>query len=95
MKKTGLTIDMIRGKMDELVGQNINMQVCRGRKQIRNYTGTVENAFSRVFVVKLEKKEGAIDSLSYSYSDILCGDVVIKDKEMNMDALAIEQMEIG
>jgi len=80
MKKSGLNINDIREKMDELVGKNIDMQVCRGRKQIRNYSGTVENAFSRVFVVKLEKKEGAVDSLSYSYSDILCGDVVVNEK---------------
>ncbi|MCL2570035.1 MAG: Veg family protein [Firmicutes bacterium] len=79
MKKGVLTIDMVREKIDELVGKNINMQVCRGRKQIKKYTGVIENAFSRVFVVKLDKKEGAVESLSYSYSDILCGDVVIND----------------
>jgi len=78
-KKESLTIDMIRAKIDELVGKNIIMQVCRGRKQIRHYSGTIENAFSKVFVVKLAQKEGAIDSLSYSYSDILCGEVIVSE----------------
>ena len=78
-KKDALTIDMIRAKIDELVGKNIIMQVCRGRKQIRHYNGIIENAFSKVFVVKLRERDGAVDSLAYSYSDILCGEVVVNE----------------
>ncbi|MCL2846309.1 MAG: Veg family protein [Firmicutes bacterium] len=72
-KKNGLTIDMIRQKIDEMVGQDIKMQVCRGRKQVHNYRGVIENAFSRVFVVRINDT----DALTYSYSDILCGEVQV------------------
>ncbi|MCL2851182.1 MAG: Veg family protein [Firmicutes bacterium] len=78
-KPTGPSIDTIRQKIDEMVGRNISMTVCRGRKQYKHYDGIVQSAFPRVFVVRLSKKEGAIDSLSYSYNDILCGEVVINE----------------
>ena len=77
MKKQTLSIDTIRNKINELVGKNIYMEVCRGRKQIKKYNGVVENTFARVFVVKLSGNE-IVKSLSYSYSDVLCGEVVIK-----------------
>jgi len=77
-KATGPSIDTIRQKIDEMIGKNVSMTVCRGRKQVKYYDGVMQNAHPRVFVVKLLKKEGAIDSLSYSYNDILCGEVVIE-----------------
>ena len=78
MRKTGLSIDAIREKIHELVGKNIYMEVCRGRKQIKKYNGVVENTFPSVFVVRLTDGGNVVDSLSYSYSDVLCGDVVIE-----------------
>lgn len=79
MRKTGLTISAIRDKISELVGEDIAMQVCRGRKQIKRYTGVVENTFPSVFVVRLnEVTDSNQSSLSYSYSDVLCGEVVIE-----------------
>lgn len=77
MKKKGLTIDEVRVKLEELMGQNIHMQVCRGRKQIKNYEGVIESALPRVFVVRLSEAIGAVKTLSYSYSDVLCGEVTI------------------
>lgn len=78
MKKSSLTIDNIREKIDAMVGREINMQVCRGRKQVRNYSGVIENAFTRVFVVRLNQTEGISPQLTYSYSDVLCGEVVVE-----------------
>ena len=80
MRKTSLSIDTIRNKINELVGKNIYMEVCRGRKQIKKYNGVVENTFRSVFVVRLTDDGQVVDSLSYSYSDVLCGDVVIEAK---------------
>ena len=77
MRKTGLSIDAIREKIHELVGKNIYMEVCRGRKQIKKYNGVVENTFPSVFVVRLTDDGQVVNSLSYSYSDVLCGDVTI------------------
>lgn len=80
MRKTTLSIDGIREKINELVGKNIYMEVCRGRKQIKKYNGVVENTFPSVFVVRLTDGCHVVESLSYSYSDVLCGDVTIQAK---------------
>ena len=77
MRKIGLSIDTIREKINELVGKNIYMEVCRGRKQVKKYNGVVENTFPSVFVVRLTDSGQVVNSLSYSYSDVLCGDVII------------------
>jgi uncharacterized protein Veg len=81
MKRSPLTIETVRKKIDELVGRNICMNVCRGRKKVLKYHGVVENAFKNVFVVKLTDSVLAVNQLSYSYSDILCGDVSICEAE--------------
>ena len=80
MRKTGLSIDTIREKINELVGKNIYMEVCRGRKQVKKYNGVVENTFPSVFVVRLTDSGQVVSSLSYSYSDVLCGEVIIQAK---------------
>jgi len=80
MRKTGFSIDTIREKINELVGKSIYMEVCRGRKQVKKYSGVVENTFPSVFVVRLTDGGHVVSSLSYSYSDVLCGDVTIQAK---------------
>jgi len=78
MRKNPLTIDMVKDKIMELVGKNIQMEVCRGRKQIKRYKGVVENTYHRVFVVRLTEGDTPVPSLSYSYSDVVCGEVIIE-----------------
>jgi len=84
MKKTTLSIDTIREKINELIGKSIYMEVCRGRKQIKKYNGVVENTFPSVFVVRLTDGGQVVNSLSYSYSDVLCGEVVIENAECRL-----------
>ena len=78
MRKSPLTIEVIKNKIDELIGQNIRMEVCRGRKQVKRYVGIIEHTFPSVFVVRLLEGDTSLASLSYSYSDVLCGDVIIE-----------------
>ena len=78
MRKNPLSIDAVRDKIHELVGKNIYMQVCRGRKQVKRYKGIVENTYHRVFVVRLTEGNATVSSLSYSYSDVVCGEVIIE-----------------
>ena len=75
-----MTVAVIRNKIEELVGKNIYMEVCRGRKQIKKYSGVVENTFPSVFIVRLDEGDAVVSSLSYSYSDVLCGEVVIGER---------------
>ncbi|MCL2586986.1 MAG: Veg family protein [Firmicutes bacterium] len=78
MKKNKITLNDIRGKVKEMVGEPVTMQVCRGRKIVRNYKGTLASAFPHVFSVQLEKDSDVVDTLVYSYSDILCGEVIVE-----------------
>jgi uncharacterized protein Veg len=55
------------------------MRVCRGRKQVKRYNGIVESTFPGVFVVRVEDE--LFHTLSYSYSDVVCGEVVISAAE--------------
>ena len=80
MRKVGLSIDDIRNKINELVGKNIYMEVCRGRKRVTKHSGVIETTFPSVFVVRLTDGSQPVGSLSYSYSDVLCGDVKIQAK---------------
>jgi len=77
MKKARITLQDVRNKIQELVGESVDMQVCRGRKIIKNYKGTLESAFPHVFSVKLQGGSDVVDTLVYSYSDILCGEVQV------------------
>ena len=80
MRKVGLSIEDIRNKINELVGKNIYMEVCRGRKRVTKHNGIIETTFPSVFVVRLTDDNQPVGSLSYSYSDVLCGDVKIQAK---------------
>jgi len=79
MKRAPLTIADVKNKIDELVGKNICMNVCRGRKKVLKYRGVVENAFKNGFLVKLAGDELPTSRLSYSYNDIVCGEVIISE----------------
>ncbi len=79
-RKKGQTTELIKGKLDELVGRDIYMEVCRGRKQIKRYNGVIEDALTHVFVVRVTDANPIAKFLSYSYSDILCGEVTVEAK---------------
>ena len=82
MRKKSQSIEVIKEQIKALAGKDINMSVCRGRKRTFKYSGTIENTFPSVFVVRLKdtiKNTGAIPCLSYSYSDVLCGEVRIDE----------------
>jgi len=78
MKKSKITLDDIKGKIKEMVGEPVVMQVCRGRKIVRHYKGTLQDAFPNVFSVQLAEGSDVVDTLVYSYSDIMCGEVTIE-----------------
>ena len=77
MRKSSLSVADAKNYIDELVGKNITMQVCRGRKQVKKYKGIVENTFRSVFVVKLTEGDTHSPTLTYSYSDVVCEEVRI------------------
>lgn len=82
MRKKSQSLAAIKAKIEAMTGKDINMSVCRGRKRVSQYAGTIENAFPSIFVVRLKtaiKNTERIPCLSYSYNDVLCGEVRIDE----------------
>lgn len=76
MRVSKLTMNDIKGEIMLLVGQDISMEVNKGRKKIENYNGVITNIYPSVFTVDVYNANVA--SLTYSYSEVLCGNVKIK-----------------
>ncbi|MDR0383941.1 MAG: hypothetical protein LBH47_01290 [Christensenellaceae bacterium] len=79
MRKKGENLQAVKQHIKNLTGKLVNMKVCRGRKQIKKYSGLITNVFSNVFVVELSTEKHTRPFVSYSYNDVLCGDVKISE----------------
>lgn len=79
MKKMPNTVDNIKQKVLELKGREVDFVVNRGRRKVSNYRARIENVYASVFTVKTCSSD--IDTIyTYSYNDILCGEVKISNK---------------
>jgi uncharacterized protein Veg len=76
MKKMPDSVDNIKQKILELKGKEVNLHINRGRRKVSTYRARIEDVYSSVFTVKSLSNE--LESIfTYSYNDILCGDVRI------------------
>ena len=78
MKKNLETIENVRKKLEGIKGQDIKMQVNRGRKKIVSFEARVVETYNSVFTVTVQ--EPSISERSYSYTEILCGNVKVFPK---------------
>lgn len=76
MKRKNLTINDIKDKILELKGQEVKMYVNRGRRKIFKFDAVIENVYNSVFTVK-NLQQALTMTHTYSYNDILCGEVKI------------------
>lgn len=76
MIKNNLRVNDIKQKILELKGQEVKMYVNRGRRKIFKFEAIVENVYDCVFTVKNLKNTFQMTH-TYSYNDILCGEVKI------------------
>lgn len=75
MKRNNTTLQEIKEKLLLLKGKPINVVANRGRNKIEKFVGTLENIYPAVFTIKIEE-----NCKTYSYSDVLCGNVKINSK---------------
>ncbi len=76
MKKMPNTVDNIKQKILEMKGKEVNLYVNRGRRKVASFRARIEDVYQSVFTVR----PCAIDSINtYSYNDILCGEVKISN----------------
>lgn len=80
MKKS-VTLDSAKSYVESLVGSSVDVKVNRGRNKIKRYKGVVSEAHPNVFVIKLDND--LFDRISCTYTDILCGQIVINSSSGN------------
>lgn len=76
MRPRAQSIDQVKQAIAELKGKSLSVAVNRGRKKIIRLSGEITDLFPGVFMFKA----AAGEIVSFSYSDVICGDIVIKEK---------------
>lgn len=78
MRKATIKMAEIVQAITNLKGEQVDMEVNKGRKRIEKYVGVIESVFPSVFTVDIKQPQNK-GKQSFSFNDVLCGDVVIKD----------------
>lgn len=75
MRKVGLNIEQIKNKILALKGEEVEMNVNRGRKKIDTINAVIQDVYPSVFTVIIKDQNSQLQT--FSYYDVLCGNVVI------------------
>ena len=75
MRKINYGLDDIKMKIGNLKGQNVQMKINRGRKKIEKVTAMIKDVYPSVFTIKTADEK----LQTFSYFDVLCGNVVLND----------------
>lgn len=75
MRKIIHGLDDIKVRISSLKGQNIQMSINRGRKRIESVSATIKDVYPSVFTIKTADEK----LQTFSYFDVLCGNVVLED----------------
>lgn len=79
MKKNLLSLSEVKDQILALKGENVKLTINRGRKRIEKMVATIDSCYPSVFTVKTnEAQTNGIQT--FSYSDVLCGDVKVSTK---------------
>ena len=78
MKKATMSISQAKQMIQAIKGKQVKAIVNKGRKKTEKYSGFVSDTFPCVFVFTLTG-ENAVSTLSYAYSDVVCGNVRFKE----------------
>ena len=88
MKKMPNSVENIKQQILQLKGKEVNLHINRGRRKVSSYRARIENVYASVFTVKscpldlgsIESSNSTFGSIfTYSYNDILCGEVKISN----------------
>ena len=77
MRKAIFGLASIKEQIASLKGQGVDLEVNLGRKKIKQFSGIIDSVYPSVFT--FIDLDGNLKT--YSYSDILCGDVKILNEE--------------
>lgn len=71
---TATTLSQIKEKISSLKGQNIHIKVNKGRNKIVSLTAIIDQVYPSMFIINPTSIVD-LDRKSYSYNDVLCGDI--------------------
>lgn len=77
MRKCTAGIEEVKSGVEALIGQKLKVSVNKGRKRVIRYDGEIDSVYPCVFVLKVTPIKG-VSRLSFSYGDLICGDVKLK-----------------
>ena len=77
MRKIIYGLEDIKTRISTLKGQNVQMQINRGRKKIESVNATIKDVYPSVFTIKTPDEK----LQTFSYFDILCGNVVLAEED--------------
>ena len=80
MKKQLNTIESVRQKLEDIKGGEVQVAVNRGRKRFVKFNAKLVSLYPSVFTVVVENSIPA--ERSYSYTEILCGNVRVNPKNI-------------
>ena len=69
-----MNLVQVKEKVNDLKGKDVNLAVNKGRNKIVKLRAVITEVYPSMFVISPVTKVD-LDRKSYSYNDILCGDV--------------------
>ena len=79
MKINTEALGKIKQEIEMLKGNSVELKINRGRKKIDTVIGVVDNIYPSVFTIVAEGQLQKIQT--FSYFDVLCGNVVFKSQQ--------------
>ncbi len=77
MVKSNINISLIRKAIEKEKGKDVNVRVNLGRNKFVSYKGRITNVYPALFTVSPYSDFNG--KTSFSYSEVCCGNVIIKN----------------
>ena len=74
MRKRAVSVEEVKQRISGLKGSSLKISVNNGRKRVLKYDGEIAELYPAVFTLKITSDKH-VDLLSFSYSDVICGDI--------------------
>lgn len=81
MKRSRPNLAQIKRQIELLKGQDVTLSINRGRKRFETFLATIDSVYPSVFTIKTVNQPKQSPVQTFSYFDVMCGDVTILDEK--------------
>ncbi len=74
MRESSITINQAKEVVKSLQGKCVEMIINRGRNKLVTINATIDKIYPSMFIIKPDD-DIKLERTSFSYSDLLCGDI--------------------